>query len=267
MPPSGYAVTRAVAVVVAHQGRAVLADDVDVVLGLGRAGVVADRELRQRRVARAHDRRPDAGAVGVAVVGRGCPRRRDAGRGCDRPRGGDLGDGGRRVARRRKVEGRLVVLRVPRHHAVEGADVGHSGAAAATRGDRGAQQQVGGDRDAGAVGEVVGRGTGEARGPRVLGRHVDAEGRVVLRDAGPHLLHHVELGGRERRVAVAAVRRHGERRGARGVPGGVVQVVPVEVQVDDSRRRRAGVQQEGLVVGQARGRPSARVGAAGATSA
>ena len=87
-------------------------------------------------------------------------------------------------------------------------------------------------------------------------------GRVVLRDPGPHLLHDVELGVGEARAAVRRVRRGVDDRVGRVVPRGAVDLVAVEVEVDLAGRRRSRVQQEGLGVRGA-GRSGLRRGRAG----
>ena len=79
----------------------------------------------------------------------------------------------------------------------------------------------------------IARSRQEVLVPRVLRRHVDVEGRIVLRHPLPHLRDDAELGrGEGGGVAVCAERGGGDERGGCGVPRCASDVVSVEVEVD-----------------------------------
>jgi len=125
---------------------------------------------------------------------------------------------------------------------VEHADVGDAAAAAVV------DTLVVGDHHRGAEALVGGAAARQGVGGRLLRRHVDVEGCVVLCDVLPHLLHHGAFDVGERgRVAVGIVRLGSERPVAgAAVPRRVGDEVAGEVEVDDPGAARAAVQHEGV---------------------
>mmetsp|Transcript_54717 Transcript_54717/g.114365 ORF Transcript_54717/g.114365 Transcript_54717/m.114365 type:complete len:267 (-) Transcript_54717:94-894(-) len=215
-------------------------DDGEVVLEVVGAGVLALAPLHEALVvAHAHDGRPAglAGALARVVADGGGAVVAQA-EGVPRLVARRLGDVLDAVAEHvREDEAGLVVAA---HGAVD-ADVGEAAAAAPDGPDAGR------DEHAQAVLQVGARRAEEEVfvAADVLGRHVDVEGRVVLRDARPDLLDVALLRRREAVGGPVPVARRGVDCGVCGViPGSASQDVAVEVQVEHLGRAWAAVKLE-----------------------